>query len=82
MISMNTVSYTHCTVTQAAEWLQVSRETIYNWVGSGRLDYMVDKYGDKTKYLYAPDLDQIRHERCVAAGDELTRLQAVPRLGG
>jgi predicted site-specific integrase-resolvase len=64
-----------CTVTEASNWLRVSRETIYNWEAKGRISYV-----EGTKFFLATDLDQIRHERVVAAGKELVRLQAVPSL--
>ena len=70
---MNTEFETR-TVTQAADWLEVSRETIYNWVKKGELEYYQDKV------FKAEDLDMIRHNRVVAAWKEAERLQAIPAL--
>ena len=68
-----------CTVTEAASWLQVSRETIYNWVSKGELRY-IHFNGVRTKFFLATDLDYIRHNRVVAAGRELQRMQDIPSL--
>lgn len=72
---MSIIQYDKCTVTEASNWLEVSRETIYNWEAKGRLAYI-----EGTKFFLATDLDQLRHERLVAAGKELARLQEIPSL--
>jgi hypothetical protein len=74
-----------CTVTEASNWLQVSRETIYNWIRAGKVSYIYEEMQDPhrfepTKFIYAEDLDYIRHNRIVAVGQELARLQAIPSL--
>jgi predicted site-specific integrase-resolvase len=85
---MNIIKFNNVgpTVTEAAEWLQVSRETIYSWVRTGRVSYVYEELFDPhrfkaTKCLNTEDLDRVRHERIVEAGQELDRRQAIPRLG-
>jgi len=68
------------TVTEAAEALRLSRMTIYNMVGSGRLPYHMTREGLQTKLFEATDLAQIRLERIVEAAQELESRQAVPRI--
>ena len=75
----NTITFENnrVTVTQASRWLGVSRETLYNWIRNGRISYIVED-GWPTRYLSA--VDHIRHERIVAKGQELDKLQRVARL--
>lgn len=77
----NTITFENnrVTVTQASRWLGVSRETLYNWIRSGRISYIVEN-GWPTRYLSAVELDHVRHERIVAKGQEMSVLMAVPRL--
>ena len=78
----NTITFENnrVTVTQASRWLGVSRETLYNWIRSGRTSYIVEDDGTPTRYLSAVELDHVRHERIVAKGQELDELQRVARL--
>ena len=62
------------TVTQAADTLDVSRQTIYNWIEQGRFPGHFSVGNDDMILIPASDVEKVRKEEAAKLVDKLGRL--------